>query len=96
MKVRRKQVHERLQNLKTLRNRIAHHQRILYKRDVEKDYADLLEATSWISPQMRKWVEHTNCFQERFEKRIPKKPEVVTVAMPLPESTPSELTPSSS
>jgi hypothetical protein len=73
MSVRRKQLHERLIDLKTLRNRIAHHERIIYKRDPEKDYANLLETIGWISPDFRAWVEHTNCFSERFARRIPRK-----------------------
>jgi hypothetical protein len=76
IRVRRKQVHDRLVNLKTLRNRIAHHERILYKRVPEKDYADLLETIEWISPEIKQWIEQTNCFPERFARRIPKKPDV--------------------
>ncbi|HET6841774.1 MAG TPA: Abi family protein [Candidatus Angelobacter sp.] len=66
-------IHGRLVELKTLRNRIAHHERIL-GRDLEKDYAALLETIGWVSPDVREWVRETNCFEERFAKRIPKKP----------------------
>ncbi len=76
--LRRKQVHERLVNLKTLRNRIAHHERILFKRVPQRDYADLLETIQWISPEMKLWIESTNCFKERFAKRIPKKSDIAT------------------
>lgn len=82
LRVRRKQVHDRLINLKTLRNRIAHHERIIYKRVPEQDYADLLQAIGWISPEFRAWVEHTNCFPERFAKRIPKKEPIGAAADP--------------
>jgi Abi-like protein len=84
IKVRRKQVHDRLVHLKTLRNRIAHHERIIYKRDLEKDYADLMETIGWISPHVRNWIQQTNCFQERFARRIPKKPEVSPIEIALP------------
>lgn len=72
IKLRRRQVHDRLIKINTLRNRIAHHKRILYKRDLEQDYHDLLETVSWLSPQISAWIEQTNCFRERFAKRIPK------------------------
>jgi hypothetical protein len=74
MKLKRAQIHDRLINLKTLRNRIAHHERLIYKRDPEKDYCDLVETIGWISPDVKDWVESTNCFRERFSKRLPRKP----------------------
>jgi hypothetical protein len=80
MAVRRKLVHERLINLKTLRNRIAHHERIIYKRKVDQDYADLLETIGWISPRVRAWVEATNCFPRRYASRIPQKPKLIAIA----------------
>ena len=71
---RRTEIHGRLVELKTLRNRIAHHERILGKRDLEEDYRKLLEIIGWLSGDVREWVRETNCFPERFAKRIPKKP----------------------
>lgn len=60
-------VHGRLVDLKTLRNRIAHHERITCgKRDVQKDYSELLQTIGWINPSMRRWIESTNCFSARF------------------------------
>jgi len=74
-------LHGRLVDLKTLRNRIAHHERITCgKRDVQKDYSELLQTIGWINPTMRRWVESTNCFPARFEKKLPKKP----IAAPKP------------
>jgi hypothetical protein len=69
----RSQIHERLMSIKTLRNRIAHHETLI-KRDQQKDYAELIETIGWISPTTRDWVEHTNRFQQAFRKPIPKKP----------------------
>jgi hypothetical protein len=72
---RRSQIRARLLQLKTLRNRIAHHERLLCGRqNVRQDYADILEMIGWISPTMRLWVESTNCCEERFAKPLPKKP----------------------
>ncbi len=68
-------IHGRLVDLKTLRNRIAHHERITCgKRDLEKDYRELLETIGWMSPTVRRWVESTNCFPTRFAKKLPKRP----------------------
>ncbi len=67
-------IHGRLMDLKTLRNRIAHHDRITCgKRDPEKDYAAIMETIGWINKSMRDWILSTNCFRERFDKRLPKK-----------------------
>src|ERR1035438_9563708 len=47
----------RLMELKTLRNRIAHHERLLCGRQhVMQDYADILETIGWINPTVRFWV----------------------------------------
>jgi len=83
-------VHGRLVALKTLRNRIAHHERITCgKRDVQKDYDDLLETIAWINPTMRRWVESTNCFPARFAKKLPKRPSASPTASLSPASTAS-------
>ena len=72
---RRSQIRGRLLQLKTLRNRIAHHERLMCGRhNLQQDYADALETIGWIVPTIRCWVESTNCCQERFTKPLPKKP----------------------
>jgi len=68
-------LHDRLIQIKTLRNRIAHHETLI-KRDVQKDYRDILQAIGWISPGVLAWVKSTNCFEARFAERLPKKPKV--------------------
>jgi hypothetical protein len=76
-------IHGRLVDLKTLRNRIAHHERILCgKRNVPKDYREILETIGWISPMMRNWVASTNCFEKRIAEGIPKKPKPQPVPTP--------------
>jgi hypothetical protein len=81
-------IHGRLVELKTLRNRIAHHERIIYKRDAQEDYRKLLETIGWVSPDVREWVRETNCFLERFAKRIPKKPKTEPARPAEAESAP--------
>lgn len=68
-------VHERLVLLKTLRNRIAHHERIIGRtRSLPLEHKDAIEAICWISPEMAEWVEHRSCFNERYANRFPQKP----------------------
>lgn len=45
----RKNVHKSLDYLRTLRNRIAHHEPIFH-RDLARDHARILEVTGWMSP----------------------------------------------
>jgi len=72
-KLSRKTLHERLTNLKELRNRIAHHETLI-RRNANQDYQDLLVAIGWISPTLRRWVEHYTDFPEVNGRRIPKEP----------------------
>ena len=56
----RRKVQRRLDGLRQLRNRIAHHEPIV-GRDLNKDHDDLLEAVGWISSDVRAWIEsHSN------------------------------------
>ena len=52
----RRMVHRRLDRLRQLRNRIAHHEPI-FDRDLREDYEGLLEAVGWISADVRRWIE---------------------------------------
>ncbi len=65
----RRQLHDRLSLLRTLRNRIAHHESLL-KRDVHQDYKDLVETIHWLSPTFARWIRVTNCFEERFAVKV--------------------------
>ncbi len=67
----RKRLHDRLMQIKTLRNRIAHHETLI-RRDLPQDYADILEAIGWISPTGRAWIKSTNSFEIRYAERLPK------------------------
>ena len=65
-KMSRSFLNNRLLKIKELRNGIAHHERIS-KRDLQRDYEDILETIGWLSPIVSNWVRNTT----RFEK-IPK------------------------
>lgn len=53
----RSQVHSPLNYLRTLRNRIAHHEPI-FSRHLEADYQSILTVTGWICPSTRDWIAH--------------------------------------
>lgn len=69
LKLNRKALFRRFDSIKNLRNRIAHHEPII-SRDLQQDYAGIIEAIKWISPIVSEWVETTNCFQERFNSPL--------------------------
>ena len=53
----RRQAHTPLEHLRTLRNRIAHHEPIFGRR-LDQDYRSILDVTGWISPGVQAWIEH--------------------------------------
>ena len=53
----RRQAHGPLNDLRILRNRIAHHEPI-FMRNLTADHARILEVTGWISPGVRTWIAH--------------------------------------
>ncbi|MGH9600154.1 MAG: Abi family protein [Terracidiphilus sp.] len=72
MKLDRRAVYRRLIDIKTLRNRIAHHRRIIARsKTVAVCYDETLEAIGWLSPTVRLWVKQTNCFEERLARKFP-------------------------
>jgi hypothetical protein len=75
LRIDRRAVYGRLKDMKTLRNRIAHHNRIIgHPKTVATQYHDLIETIGWFSGDTRDWVEQTNCVGERLEKKFPPKP----------------------
>ena len=53
----RRQAHGPLNALRTLRNRIAHHEPI-FSRNLVEEHESILEISEWISPATRAWIEH--------------------------------------
>jgi len=83
LKMKRTLLHGRLVDIKTLRNHIAHHERIVGKRkDLPKDCRDILETIGWVNPTIQEWVNHTNSFQERWNKKLKKTQPVPPGAAP--------------
>jgi hypothetical protein len=67
-KLGRKQLNRRLESIRLLRNRVAHHEPIL-SRDLPKDVERILETIGWMDANTERWVRLTNSFPERFAKR---------------------------
>ena len=53
----RRQAHGPLNELRILRNRIAHHEPI-FARNLTADHARILEVMGWVSPGIRTWTAH--------------------------------------
>ena len=53
----RRQAHGPLNELRLLRNRIAHHEPI-FARNLTADHARILEVMGWISPGIQTWTAH--------------------------------------
>ncbi len=58
----RKTVHNKLNYLRMLRNRIAHHEPI-FKRHLMADYMSIIEVTGWMCDHTALWADHHNNFQ---------------------------------
>jgi hypothetical protein len=56
---------DRMEYIRKLRNRIAHHEPI-FQRDITADYEILIETLSWICPVTTSWVHSTNSFTHRY------------------------------
>jgi hypothetical protein len=52
----RANISRRFQRIRTLRNRIFHHEPIWYWQDLRQQHADILEAIAWIEPAARDLV----------------------------------------
>lgn len=56
-RMKRTQVHQPLDYLRTFRNRIAHHEPI-FNRHLQKDYDSILMITGWICSRTTDWIKH--------------------------------------
>lgn len=93
----------RLDRVRFLRNKIAHHECVL-GRDLEQDYIDIIEATSWICPDTAMWIRHTTRFEAAYRiimgkpidaAKIKITPPVSPSASPPPSQSPVAAQPSS-
>ena len=56
-KLTREEIHKRMDNLRKLRDRIAHHEPI-FQRRLDRDFENLLEAVGWLSSATWAWIAH--------------------------------------
>ncbi len=60
----RSRIFDRMEKIRKLRNRIAHHEPII-GRPLRREYDDILEAIGWICPVTERWIQSTNTFVVR-------------------------------
>ena len=64
----RGEVYARFKDIKTLRNRIAHHSRIVNRSvTVRVSYEQTIESIGWFSPDMQEWVNATSRAASLFQ-----------------------------
>ncbi len=68
-RVNRRELYAKLDDVRRLRNRIAHHEPIL-DRSLLHSYGEILQISSWINPIVSEWIDATNCFVERWEESV--------------------------
>jgi len=66
--IKRAKILHRLDHLRTLRNRIAHHEPI-FKRHLEQDYTSIITAISWICPNTANWTNHHHVVTDILSSR---------------------------
>lgn len=66
--VQRAEVHDRLNSIRKLRNRVAHHEPILFSGQLERYANQIFDTIAWLSPMTARWVRSNASFAERFEK----------------------------
>jgi hypothetical protein len=67
--IQRRAINNLLSPLRSLRNRTAHHEPILYW-DLPKHYETILTLTGWLSPPARDWTERHCRFRATYTKRL--------------------------
>jgi hypothetical protein len=82
----RKTVHDRVLALRTLRNRIAHHQAI-FDLPLEERFEQAMDLLHWIEPQVAHWVQQQCRVPELLDQR-PTAAESITVVVPASEAWP--------
>jgi hypothetical protein len=66
----RKNLSKRLNRVRTLRNRIFHHEPIWHWRDLHNQHADILETITWVNPAMTVFAEQFDRFDEIYKNGL--------------------------
>ena len=64
--VQRGEVQMRLNSIRKLRNRIAHHEPILFSGQLQKYVNQIFDTLSWMSPVTARWVRNNSSFEDSF------------------------------
>jgi hypothetical protein len=64
----RKEAHKALNEIRFLRNRIAHHEAILQRR-LPEEHALILTVTRWLCAVTADWIAHHSRFNEVYRLR---------------------------
>ena len=64
-------LHERLDDIRSLRNRIAHHEPIFDRPNLEEDMANILDILGWLNPEAKAWVEKYERVHDVIKMRPP-------------------------
>src|SRR5882672_7060199 len=67
-KLGRKALHKRLDKIRKLRNRVAHHESIL-ARVLKDDFSSIIETVHWICPVTAAWVKANSTFHARYAQK---------------------------
>ena len=62
----RREVHSRLNAIRRLRNRIAHHEPIFQKNNLEQAHDEIIEAISWMCRNTASWAQYHSRFAVVF------------------------------
>ena len=57
----------RLNSIRKLRNRVAHHETIL-NRSLQRDANQIFDAVSWIDPIIARWIRTNSSFESRYRE----------------------------
>ena len=66
--MKRNVVYHRLDRIRKLRNRVAHHE-ILIGPNLMNQYSSIVETTDWICSDTAKWIKSNSTFLERYKQR---------------------------
>jgi hypothetical protein len=68
----RKNLSKRLNRVRTLRNRIFHHEPIWHWCDLQSQHTEALETITWVNPAMMAFVQPFDSFAEIYQNGIGK------------------------
>jgi hypothetical protein len=65
----RKPVAARINDIRLLRNNISHNEPLIKRINLQRDYANIIEAISWMTPCIDDWVDHHSRVMSLIELR---------------------------